>query len=99
MITPTIGRVVYFRPGNGARSRMHIRDHQPCRADIVYVWNDRNIAVNVDDHEGQRHYFSPVVLIQDGEKPPEGLSYCEWPTLHAAGAGHVSTKSTELDNH
>ena len=113
MMIPAIGRVVYFRPGNGARFRMRIRDQaQPCRADIVYVWNDRNIAVNVDDHEGQRHYFSPVVLIQDGEKPPEGLSYCEWmpyqiavakgqiqPTLHAAGAGHVSTKSTELDNH
>ena len=119
MITPTVGRVVYFRPGNGARSRMHIRPgnltggpEQPCRADIVYVWNDRNIAVNVDDHEGQRHYFSPVVLIQDGEKPPKGLSYCEWmpyqkavakgeiaPTLHAAGAPHVSTKGTELDSH
>ena len=111
MITPTVGRVVYFRPGNGARSRMHVRDQQPCRADIVYVWNDRNIAVNVDDHEGQRYYFSPVVLIQDGEKPPEGLSYCEWmpyqqavakgeikPTLHAAGAPHVSTKGTELDS-
>ena len=112
MITPTVGRVVYFRPGNGARSRMRVRGGQPLRADILFVRDDRHVALNVDDHEGQRHFMPDVLLLQDGETPPIGDSYCEWmpyqkavaagkiaPTLHAAGASHVSTKGTELDSH
>ncbi len=110
MITPTVGRVVYFHRGNGARSRMIVRGNQPLRADIVYVHDDQYVALNVDDHEGNRHFMPKVFLLQDGP-PVEGLSYAYWmpyqkavakgeiaPTLHAAGAPHVSTKGTELDS-
>ncbi len=90
MITPTVGRVVYFRPGNGARSRMFVRDSTPLRADIVYVWNDRRVSLNVDDHEGKRHYFPDVILIQDGEIPPGDGSYCEWmPYQKAVAKGEI----------
>jgi hypothetical protein len=111
MIVPTVGRVVYFHPGEGARSRMHVRGDQPLRADILYVYGDRHVALNVDDHEGQRHFIPHATLMQDGDMPPDG-SYAEWmpyqtavakgqikPTLHAAGASHVSTKGTDLDSH
>jgi len=112
MITPTVGRIVYFRPGNGMRAIMHVRDDQPMRADIIYVWNDRRVSLNVDDHEGRRHFIPTVQLLQDGDTPPKDGSYAYWmqyqkdvaagkiaPTLHAAGAPHVSTKGTELDSH
>ncbi len=112
MITPTVGRVVYFRPGEGARSRMIVRGNQPLRADIVYVHDDQYVALNVDDHQGKRHFMPKVFLLQDDVKPVAGLSYAEWmpyqkavakgeiaPTLHAAGAPHVSTKGTDLDSH
>jgi hypothetical protein len=108
---PTVGRIVYFRPGKGARSMMNVRDDQPLRADIVYVWSDRNVSLVVNDHMGVHHFLEHVHLAQEGDLPYDG-SYCEWmpyqkavakgeiaPTLHAAGSPHISTKGTELDNH
>jgi hypothetical protein len=112
MIIPTVGRIVYFRPGEGAKSRMNILGDQPCKADVLFVHPDGTVNLLVIDHRGCGLVKENVLLIQDGDTPPEGLSYCEWmpyqkvvakgeikPTLHAAGALHVSTKSTELDSH
>jgi hypothetical protein len=91
---------------------MMVKGDKPLRADIVDVHDDRHVALNVDDHEGKRHFIPRAFLLQEGETPMDGLSYCEWmpyqkavakgeikPTLHATGAPHVSTKSTVLDSH
>src|SRR5260370_1332722 len=77
MITPTVGRVVYFRRGEGAKSRMNILGDQPCRADVLFVHPDGKVNLHVIDHRGVGHLLEKVPLIQD-EPPPANGSYCEW---------------------
>jgi hypothetical protein len=95
MITPTIGRVVYFRPGKSARKIMTVRDDQPLRADIVYVWNDRTVSLNVDDHEGKRHFLETVTLLQEGDFPPDA-SYAEWMPYQRGQAAKAEALEKEL---
>jgi hypothetical protein len=79
MIVPTVGRVVWFRPGNGSRMMMHVRDdQQPLLANIIYVWNASRVSLHVTDHEGHTHFLPTVQLLQASETPPP-CSYCEWP--------------------
>jgi len=74
---------------------------------------ERSLGV-APERAAQRAGYAPrcaITLRQEGDPLPSG-SYCEWmpyqkavakgeiaPTLHAAGAPHISTKSTELDSH
>lgn len=112
MITPTVGRIVWFYPGNGARSRMNAIGDQPFRADIVYVSDTRRVSLNVDDHLGMRHFVAGAMLLQDDDRAPEGVSYAMWmpyqkavakgeipPTVHATGSPTIATSGTELDSH
>jgi hypothetical protein len=74
---------------------MIVRDNQPLRADIVYVHDDQYVALNVDDHEGKRHFMSKVFLLQDGDKPPLGGSYAEWmPYQKAVAKGEIAPPCT-----
>ncbi len=112
MITPTVGRIVWFYPGPGARSRMNVLGNQPMRADIIYVIDDHTVNLSVTDHSGVEYPFDKVPLVQEGETPPERRSYCEWmpcqlavakgkilPAVHATGSPTIATSGTEVDSH
>ena len=80
MITPTVGRVVWYRPSDFDRTTMTIHSdspEQPLAAIVAYVWNDQLVNLTVSDHNGATHSRTSVMLAQDGGHAV-GLSYCEW---------------------
>ena len=73
MISPTIGRVVWFHPAGE-----QIGD-QPHAALVVYVHNDRLINVAAFDKHGNSYACQQVRLVQEGEtRPSQGENYAEW---------------------
>lgn len=76
MIAPTVGRIVWFRPGPH-RGIMTVHGDQPLAAQVVYVWNDRLVNLLVTDHHGTQHAVSSVPLKQEGDERPLG-GYAEW---------------------
>jgi hypothetical protein len=80
MIKPTIGRVVWFWPSTvtgGAEYFCYHDNKQPCAAQVVYVWGDACVNLQVLDQNGRAHSFTSVPLIQEGEPRPDGY-FCEW---------------------
>ena len=74
MITPTVGRVVWYHPGRD----QHITiDNQPCAALICFVYSDTKVNLVVFDHYGAGGSRQAVELCQ-GETAPGGCEYCEW---------------------
>ncbi len=76
IITPTVGRVVLFRPGIGFAG-IQMPDGDPLPALISRVWNDRLINIGGFDADGKPFSATSVPLIQDGEPAPTGF-YAEW---------------------
>ena len=76
VITPTIGRVVWFRP--------HKTDGLPtesdgrCAALVVKVWHDRLVNLAVFDANGNHHNRTSVPLVQEGDVPHADGFYAEW---------------------
>lgn len=89
MIKPTIGRVVWFWPGDVMMSPKHFAYHdkkQPCSAQVVYVWSDTCVNLQVLDQNGNAHSFSSVPLIQPGSSAPQDSCFCEWMPYQVAQA-------------
>jgi hypothetical protein len=77
MISPTVGRVVWYRPGK--HETVGVMDNQPLAAHVTYVWSDTMVNLMVIDHHGHAHARTSVKLLQDGGNPAlEDESYCEW---------------------
>jgi hypothetical protein len=64
MIEPTIGRVVWYRPGShDHEAGMQIyADDQPLDAHICYVWSDNEVNLVVIDHNGTMHRRTRVLI-------------------------------------
>jgi hypothetical protein len=77
MITPTIGRKVWYRP-NPLDSVARNSLTQPMDATIVYVWHDRCVNLVVHDHAGNTHLRPSTLLMQGDESYDPVQSYCEW---------------------
>lgn len=78
MITPTIGRIVWYHK---SKDQMHIDAYdndQPLAAIVAYVWSSGLVNLMVIDHNGRNHFVVSVELLQDGGIAPEGGRYCEW---------------------
>jgi hypothetical protein len=87
LITPTVGRKVWYRPtafdqtGPGA---MVVSHGQPLDATVLAVWGDRCVNLLVLDIVGKPFTKTSTTLIQDGDaKPttPDGKDaggYAEW---------------------
>lgn len=84
VISPTVGRVVWYRPSESDRVRMNVQGDQPLKADIVYVHGDRLVNLHVIDHSGRAHAVCAVTLVQNGDLTRVAGCYCEWPAKHAA---------------
>lgn len=67
MISPTIGRVVWFYAGG-----MQQRDAgvQPQAALVAYVWTDRMVNLGGFAHNGNPIQATSVTLLQDDDEPP-----------------------------
>ena len=70
MIEPTIGRVVWYRPGGSMVD-------QPCAAIVAYVHGPRLVNLAVFDHNGNATRATSVTLVQEGDSMPQG-PFCEW---------------------
>lgn len=81
MITPTVGRKVWFRPNGGTPVTkvplFAYNDEQPMDATIVYVHSDRMVNLCVIDHMGYSHAVPSVTLRQGDDEKFTGM-YCEW---------------------
>lgn len=74
VITPTVGRVVWFYPrGKGP-------PEQPLAALVAHVWSDTCVNLAVFDSNGQPipPGTTSVLLVQEGAPVPSGGNYCTW---------------------
>lgn len=99
MITPTVGRKVWYRPskndqvgpvtmavagGNG--------EAQPLDATVIAVWGDRCVNLLVIDSMGKPFPVLSCVLLQDDDQPPKDAEgnvigrYAEWMPYQTAQA-------------
>lgn len=84
MITPTVGRVVwYFSPAlarlvtNESKKMAGPSDIQPLKADIAYVHGHNLINIGYLDAEGRHHNATGVPLLQDDDAPVD-TGFCVW---------------------
>lgn len=80
MISPTVGRVVWYRPSdNDTRVAMAVRPGiQPLAAIVTHVFDDHLVNLVVFDHDGNSYPRTSVHLVQEGEEKPEGISFAQW---------------------
>lgn len=76
MITPTIGRVVWYRPGP-TDDLVGNDGGQPLAAIVAHVWSDTCVNLAVFDANGQAHNRTSVYLVQD-ETPRPTSQFAEW---------------------
>ena len=69
MISPTVGRKVWFYPVNEP-SVIQIDKSVPCDATVVYPWGDHCVNLRITDHAGNTHVRTSVWLVQDDEERP-----------------------------
>lgn len=96
MIRPTIGRVVWYHP-HASEVALAVNDaSQPCAAIVAYVWHDRMVNLTVCDHNGQAQSRTSVCLVQDGDVPIPGLSWCEWMPFQKGQAAKYEALEAKL---
>lgn len=83
MITPTIGRRVWYFPSEFDRVEhhdpVHQPDHsQPLDAGIAYVHSQTMVNLTVADQNGTMHARTSVRLLQTDECAAEGEAYAQW---------------------
>jgi len=106
MIIPTVGRVIWIRNRTAA-----LVGAPPEAALIAFVNDDGTINVGGTNHHGLPFALHPVVVVQEGETPPEDTVYAEWmpyqnkvakgeipPVLHAEPVSAVTSDAPSVDN-
>lgn len=85
IITPTVGRIVWFTPGPDFRGKWHNvsqpEHRKPLVAMICHVWSDRMVNLDVVDSAGLHWDVTSVDLIQpdENEDAYKALGrYCTW---------------------
>ena len=74
MITPTVGRMVWYWP-HGADVA---KGMQPLSAQIAYVHSDTIINIGYLSPNGEANHATSVRLLREGEAPFPSTPYCEW---------------------
>jgi len=98
MIEPTVGRIVYFVPGE-VDVMIPRHGNEPLAAMIVRVL-DGNKIVNlaVFDVNGVPWGRCGVRLVQPGDERPSAGHYCLWMPFQVASAKRVSEAGTLAGN-
>lgn len=96
MISPTIGRMVWYHPSPVDLATFTQYDAaQPFHAMVVFVWDDRMVNLVVFDHCGQSVTRSSVKLLQDNDTS-DGESPCaEWMPYQKGQAAKVEALEKE----
>ena len=68
MITPTVGRIVWFYTRNSQEEHAAI---------VVKVWSDTMVNLCVFGKNGNTRSETSVQLVQPGNEIPDGM-YCTW---------------------
>lgn len=76
MITPTPGRVVWYRPG--PQDPTPIFKGEPLAAIVTRAIGDRSVNLTVFRADGVTYGRHDVQLLQDGDKAPADAGYCQW---------------------
>lgn len=91
MISPTVGRVVWFYkyvPGQGHKG--------PLDAHVCKVWSDTRVNLMVVDENGVPRGETSIYLVQDNEACPQS-DYCCWmPYQKAVAAGTIQPTLHEV---
>lgn len=78
MIQPTVGRIVWFRPGVlDIDAEMPGGRTVPRAAIITYVWNDRMVNLAVFSVNGNTFARTSVRLRQPEDEADDNM-FCEW---------------------
>ena len=85
VITPTIGRKVWFYPGTD-RGKFAVIGDQPLDATIVFVHDDRTVNLSVVDHAGRHTCVSGAHLVQPGDQSGPSCR-AEWMPYQIKQAG------------
>lgn len=97
MITPTVGRKVWYRPSDADKSAhgMATVGPQPLDATIIAVWNDACVNLSVIDANGRQHTRLSAILWQDGDMPTG--AYAEWMPYQVKQADKGTSGTVELE--
>lgn len=91
VITPTVGRKVWFYPGNCQTPPAGFTTYpgdQACDATVVYVHNDRMVNLLVIDHIGRTYAVPSVRLVQPDDAEVDAASHrAEWMPYQVKQAG------------
>lgn len=100
MITPTIGRRVWYWPSaidadqaNNPQFLFHSDPTQPLDAGIAYVHSDTMVNLSVADQIGINRSRVSVRLLQDDEVAEPGQAYAQWMPYQVAQAEAKSPKT------
>lgn len=92
MITPTIGRIVWFTPSINGDPR---RDVTQLLAGIVsYVWSERMVNLNVFHQEGGISSYESVPLLQDTDPLISYGYYAQWMPYQIGSARRYEVENT-----
>lgn len=100
MITPTVGRIVWFYPHG---SDLHA---SPLAAIVTAVWTPTRVNLCVLSQEGVPYPTPPnqVLFVQDGgQRPESGRAFCTWPNreespnVAALAVADVDVASAEIN--
>ena len=72
MIKPTVGRRLWFWPGDTAGRYNTLSHDQPFDAGVLYVHSDTEVNLLVTDHTGFTFRAENTQLVQEGEERPTG---------------------------
>lgn len=101
MISPTVGRKVWYRPnhldlnvGTESTPPMQASGDQPLDATVVAVWGDRCVNLVIFDSIGSMFTRRSVALKQDDDAITDGVGYAEWMPYQAAQAKKHEVEAT-----
>jgi len=86
MITPTVGRIVWFQDG--------VRPAQA--AIITHVWSDVMVNLCVFDPNGIPFAKTSITLVQDYMTSPSGTPFCEWMPYQKGQAAKTEAVEAQL---
>lgn len=93
MITPTVGRQVWFWPSEEqvAEMRPAYDRTQPMAATVTFVWDDRRVNLAVLDQNAKPYSIIGMKLLQDDDLVDPRESYAEWMPYQKGQAAKTQT--------
>ena len=101
MIRPTVGRVMWYRPGvhlaGLVANPAGLEGAQPLAAIVTYVWNDNMVNLAVFGHDGTVQARTSVPIVQDGSPWTADQSpYAEWMPFQKGQAAKTEALEAKL---